>query len=219
MNLLFHDIEKTSGFQGKNAEKYKIDSKKFFKIITILQHFDKKKRPLITFDDGGESINSELIKKLIKDFKIKIFIATKYINTPGFLTSEEIIQLKNVGAIIGCHSHNHEDMRNYDSNRFENDWLKSKKILEGLLKKEVTLCSIPYGKFQYWQLKKLQSIGFTEVYTSDNKPVYISNTLSTYPRISIDSRLLSLEIYLLKLIGLSYFKFRAAIIKLILGWI
>lgn len=219
MNLLFHDIEKTSGFQGKNAEKYKIDSKQFFKIMTILRRYDKNKRPIITFDDGGESINAELIKKLIKDFEIKIFIATKYLNTPGFLTSDEVIRLKNIGAIVGCHSHNHEDMRYYDSKRFENDWLKSKKILEKLLNSNINLCSIPYGKFQYWQLKKLHSFGFTEVFTSDHKSVYVSNTLYTYPRISIDSRFLSLEIYLLKLFGLRYFKCRAAVIKLLQGWI
>lgn len=219
MNLLFHDLEKSSGFQGRKAQKYKIQPYKFFKIISIFRAMNKKNRPIITFDDGGDSINVELIKKLINDFQVIVFIATKYINKAGFLETKEIIEMHQMGAVIGCHSHNHEDMRHYSQNEFKDDWNTSRKILEDLLCTKINYCSIPFGKFLKWQIRKLSSMGFERIYTSDNYSIKFSENHSTFPRIPIDSRILLLEIYLLKILGIRYLFFRANTINVIKKWI
>lgn len=215
MNLLFHDISNASGFQGKNAEKYKIDSLKFFKIIEILKQNPPENRPRLTFDDGGESINIDLVKRLYQNFEIIIFIPTDYISKRGFLGEKEIKEINDLGVKIGSHSHYHRNMKFLDQASFINDWIKSKTFLEGLLGSKITSCSIPYGKYSKWQIKELYSLGFKDIYTSDVNSINIDNNIYTAGRLPIDSRFLWIEVYFLKFFGLKYISLRFKIVNYI----
>lgn len=203
-NLLFHDTSINSGFLGSQAEKYKISKLIFFRIINILKGEKQSKEITLTFDDGGESINSKLIKQIIPYFKVKIFISTKYINSKGFLSSLEIKKLHNLGVIIGSHSHSHKKFKFNQYKSFINDWTKSKIILENIIGDKVENCSIPYGLYAEWQLKKLYEMGFKKIYTSDPKPINFFDDTFTKPRIPVDSRLFKFELYIIKIFRIKY---------------
>lgn len=218
--LLFHDIKIKSGFQNKSSYKYKIKAKNFFKIINILKSIlPKNQRPQLTFDDGGDSINLKVLKKLKIDFQIILFISTNYIDSKGFLSSKELKKISEMGVLIGSHSHNHKDMRILKKEEFLKEWIKSKEYLEKLLDKKISYCSIPFGKYDDWQLKELVKIGYKNIFTSDNFELEINENINTIPRIPIDSRFYFFELFFLRFIGVKYLKFRFNIVKIIKRWL
>jgi len=216
--ILFHDITLDSGFQTPGALKYKITSKMFWRIIEVFKDLDITKRPIITFDDGGNSVNMKLLEQIIPYFKIVLFIPTNYIGRVGFLSENEISELHEMGVVIGSHSHYHNDGREMDALSFKADWNYSKQILEDITESKIDCCSIPYGKYSFDQLGVLLRLGFENIFTSDNDPHLIDSTLGieSISRLSIDSRFWALEIYFLKVLGISYLRFRSRLIKILL---
>jgi hypothetical protein len=99
--LLLHDVGFNSGFQGLNANKYKIKKEKLFKILSFLN----VESIILSFDDGGCSINYPFLKPLSEIYSIYVFVPTMYIDKPYFLSSSEIIELSKSKVILGSHSH------------------------------------------------------------------------------------------------------------------
>lgn len=156
--LMFHDVyEKTvleSGFQTDAAKLYKVSKDKFLKQIqTITEYCGSqnilKDDILFTFDDGGSSFYS-IIAPILNEFGFKgyFFISTAYIDTEGFLTSEQVVSLHKDGHIIGAHTHTHPGMLNrLTVDELEEEWTVSIEILSELLKTKILNVSIPGGSF------------------------------------------------------------------------
>jgi peptidoglycan/xylan/chitin deacetylase (PgdA/CDA1 family) len=91
------------------------------KILAELDFLDKK-RPIdkigkkhfviITFDDGLESFY-HAYREILCYFEtnVYLFINTGFINTPSYLTLEQVRELKNNGVLVFSHTHLHTDMR------------------------------------------------------------------------------------------------------------
>lgn len=170
VNLMYHDIYQSdileSGFNNKNNLKYKIKKSEFKKQISFL--VKSGIQFVLTFDDGGSSFIKE-IAPILEQHKLKgIFcIATKYINTNGFLTSSDIFDLHKRGHLIASHSHIHsKDMSVLDYNELLNEWSVSRRILTKIIKEDVTIASIPNGFDSPLVFKSLLKSGYTTIYTS-----------------------------------------------------
>lgn len=206
--LLLHDVDLKSGFQGSNAKKYKIKKEKLLKILSFLN----RKSIKLSFDDGGSSINYRFLKPLCELYEIYVFVPTKYIDNPNFLTTSEIIELSKSKVIIGSHSHSHLNFLDKDvSLDFRSDWLLSKKKLEKLINKKVTSCSIPYGIYNDSHISILKDMGFEKIMTSD-PPTRINKT-NIQPRIALDNRFYYFEFLFLKLFKIKYLIFRVKLFK------
>ena len=108
---MYHDIvttnDKSSGFQNKNAFQYKVEESAFEEQVKAVQGNDV----VFTFDDGGVSFLTKAVPILEKyDFKGVFLVSTKYIGTPGFLTTEQVKELAERGHVIGSHSHTHPEI-------------------------------------------------------------------------------------------------------------
>lgn len=167
---MFHDVyvvdEDESGYIGKGPGLYKLSQDKFVEIINILSS-QKDIKFQYTFDDGGISAYT-LIAPLLEKHGLRgcFFLVTSKINTPGFLTSEQILSLDRRGHIIGSHSHSHPRLTELSPTEIQYEWLTSKKILEDILGHTVSVVSIPNG----YQSKKIFKLatqsGYNEIYTS-----------------------------------------------------
>lgn len=167
--LMYHDVVNEacpkSGQQKEGALQYTIND------ITFEAHVKQttKEDVVYTFDDGGCSFISPIAGILEKHNKRAIyFISTNYINTPFFLTKEDIKELDKRGHIIASHSHTHPDkISSLTHDECLNEWIVSKRILENIVGHSVSAASIPGGDISDMVIDCMVEAGYTEIYTSE----------------------------------------------------
>lgn len=166
--LMYHDIvetnDKTSGFQNESAFQYKVEEHIFEEQVKALQGKDV----VFTFDDGGVSFYTKAAPILEKyGRKGLFFISTKYIGTPGFLTTDQVKELSGRGHVIGSHSHTHPEIfTKLSKEETRGEWQKSEEILTGILGDKTLALSIPNGYASKVIMEEAIKCGYTDIYTS-----------------------------------------------------
>ena len=106
----------------------------------------RSKSVVITFDDGNlDNFRNAfpVLKKM--GFPATIFMITDNIGRPGWLSAEDLKILDESGITIGSHTVTHAFLPEHPAGRIEEELRGSKKALEALLGREVTLLSYPAG--------------------------------------------------------------------------
>ncbi len=172
INLLYHEVidnYSESGFQNKDNLAY-MHKTEIFRAQAELISNQKEilEKVSFTFDDGG--ISNLKSAKILEDFSLKglYFITTNKIGYKGFLNQEDIRLLSDEGHLIGSHSHTHPMIfRTLKYNEMLNEWKISKDILEQIIGKEITACSVPGGDSDTRTYKSAAESGFKTVYDSE----------------------------------------------------
>ncbi len=102
---------------------------------------------LLTFDDTRSSTVAT-VAPMLEEFGWRghFFIATDYIDAPGFLNRAGIRELHRRGHVIGTHSCSSSSrMSSFAPERLVMEWGISKEILSGVLGEDVTTASVPSG--------------------------------------------------------------------------
>lgn len=166
---MYHDIvtesDKTSGFQNETSFQYKVEENAFEEQVKAL----KGKDVLFTFDDGGVSFYTKAAPILEKyGLRGVFFISTKYINSPGFLSENQMKELAERGHIIGSHSHTHPEIfTKLPEEEIRDEWKKSFDILSGILCSNDLTLSIPNGYASNTIMEEAIKVGYTDIYTSE----------------------------------------------------
>ena len=151
----------------------------------------KKKRVLITFDDGWLSnytIAFPIIKKL--GIKFNIFLAMNEIgNKETSLTWDMVKEMRESGLVgFGAHTYNHVDVSDFDKVNFEEEVIKANSLFESQLGYTPIDFCYPYGAFSDESNKKLEEESvYRRIYTSEmllsymekNKIIMGRNAIST----------------------------------------
>ena len=167
--LMYHDIvtreDTSSGFQNENAFQYKVEESAFEEQVKAL----KGKDVVFTFDDGGVSFYTKAAPILEKyGLRGVFFISTKYIDTPGFLTSGQVKELADRGHIVGSHSHTHPEIfTKLSEMEIRDEWVKSYEILNKILGNGDLTLSIPNGYASKIIMEEAINAGYTDIYTSE----------------------------------------------------
>ena len=165
--LAYHDIVsgrsyETSGFQGPEANIYKLDCGEFkthlreiarqrLIPVTVEANLDgvNGKPLLLTFDDGGSSAVSHTAK-ILEEFgwPAHFFVTTDRVGSPGFLDSAQIRDLRGAGHVIGTHSCSHPlRMSRLPCAELAREWRDSKRLLEDILGESVEAGAVPGGYY------------------------------------------------------------------------
>lgn len=169
--LMFHDVYREtpseSGFLGAGPDLYKLSEENFTEIIRYICECKRKEDYVFTFDDGGISFYT-VIAPILESYNLRgiFFIATESIGQPGFMTSDQILDLDSRGHLIGSHSHTHRRLSSIPKTEVYNEWEKSKNILESIVGHEVAIASIPNGYQSDFVLSEAAKCGFIDMYTS-----------------------------------------------------
>ena len=120
VTLLYHDVivegrHEDSGFPGAGPARYKLEAREFARHLRALNETTRSppgrvadawtaaKSPewLLTFDDGGASALriAEMLARY--GWKGHFFITVNRIDSPAFVTSDDIRALSGLGHIIG----------------------------------------------------------------------------------------------------------------------
>jgi peptidoglycan/xylan/chitin deacetylase (PgdA/CDA1 family) len=164
--IMYHDVVEgeawdSSGFPGAAAASYKLTRKDFARHLdAILRAAPGIRTPLaesgdlapgvlLTFDDGGTSVH-EPIGEMLEDrgWRGHFFITTDRIGTAGFVSKEQIRDLRRRGHVIGSHSCSHPTrMSQLTEPQLRHEWMESKRILEEILSEPVLVASVPGGYY------------------------------------------------------------------------
>lgn len=174
ISLLYHDLAlpghpTSSGFQGADADLYKLDESLFRDHLDgIARCRTQPDHRLFTFDDGGDSagyIGSLLSQRGWHGY---FFVATDFIGTTGFMDPADVQALARDGHTIGSHSCSHPlRMAALSRERLLQEWKSSRAILEDLLGRSITAASIPGGYYSRVVAEAAADAGFEELFTSE----------------------------------------------------
>lgn len=160
--LLYHDVaardaREETGFTGPLAARYKLGPSDFANHLEaiaatgrVVATFDPDASTppavTLTFDDGGASALAAATAVERHGWRAHFFVVTSLIDEPGFLRSDEIVELVRRGHVIGSHSHTHPTyMARLSRAELELEWSTSRNILGELLGAAPSTASVPGG--------------------------------------------------------------------------
>lgn len=143
-------------------------------------YYGDKFQPIISFDDGYESVYNEAFPVISQyDFKTIVFPVTCYIgktnewdinfiiNRTKHLTKPQLQELSDLEWEIGSHGHLHRSCFRMNNEEIQQDLMQSKVILEELIGKSVTSLSPPFGKLSDSYLKIAEDMGYERIFIQD----------------------------------------------------
>lgn len=112
---------------------------------------------MITFDDNTASQFTTALPVLDKyGFKAVFFVMTVSLNRKNFMTTAQLKELQDQGHIIGCHSWDHKNMREYTNADWQIQLDQPFKTLQTITGKPVQYFAFPYGVWTKDGLNELE---------------------------------------------------------------
>jgi peptidoglycan/xylan/chitin deacetylase (PgdA/CDA1 family) len=183
--LLYHDVSndtwpnKKTGRQAPGSRLYKISEQLFSQHLKVIKEDDflvtnifkinsgMNNKLLLCFDDGGIS-NFNIIAPALDKYSWPghFFVITNQIDQPGFMTRAQIKDLKNRNHVIGSHSHSHPNLTVLNDQQIQNEFIKSKKIIEEIIGENCQCLSVPEGELNHNIIKIAKKVGYKYIFTS-----------------------------------------------------
>ena len=181
--LTYHDVvardrREQVGFAGALAARYKLEPDLFERHLEALAATDLQVRPLdagappsaltLTFDDGGGS-GIEVAGVLERrGWRGQFFVTTGRLDSPGFLSSEQVAELARRGHLIGSHSHTHPTyMGRLAKQQLEFEWTESRALLAQILGEPPRTASVPGGYLSPRVIETAADAGYELLFTSE----------------------------------------------------
>jgi peptidoglycan/xylan/chitin deacetylase (PgdA/CDA1 family) len=181
--LMYHDIapraqRDTVGFPGPLAARYKLEPDAFEGHLDALaatglhvgtlEPGSSPPQLLLSFDDGGGSALLAAAALERRGWHGQFFITTARIDTPGFLSAEELRELARRGHAIGGHSHTHPTyMGKLTSAELDREWAGSRTALGEILGAPPRTASVPGGYLSRSVIASAAAAGYELLFTSE----------------------------------------------------
>jgi peptidoglycan/xylan/chitin deacetylase (PgdA/CDA1 family) len=194
--LMYHDVvppgaDDTSGFEGRDAALYKLDSAMFddhlrelAKVLpsvasvanggaarvedALLGGSIRAEPFFLTFDDGGESAIHVADKLDAMGWAGHFFVTTDRIGTRGFVGADQIRELARRGHVVGSHSSSHPArMSSCTRTQLDYEWSNSLKVLSEIIGDRVRVASIPGGYGSREVAESAAAAGIRALFTSE----------------------------------------------------
>src|SRR2546423_9925897 len=162
--IMYHDVvepgaDDASGFPGAWPALYKLERGEFERHLNAIREAIGDKpvsladQPspncplLLTFDDGGVSAYDPIAPMLeARGWRGHFFITTDRIGQPGFVTREQIRELRGRGHVVGSHSCSHPTrMSALTRADLLREWRESIAALSDILGEAPLVASVPGG--------------------------------------------------------------------------
>lgn len=145
-----------------------------------------KKAVIIGFDDGHVS-NYSLALPILKEFGFttEVYVTTDWIDTPHYLTSDNIIALQREGIVIGSHGATHRFLSDLLYDDMKGELSKSKEVLETILNQPLHVFAAPGGRYNRDTIKCLKQLAYSVAYTSKIGYLEQGTDLFEIPRFAI----------------------------------
>lgn len=121
----------------------------------------------ITFDDGLES-DYTFAYPILKEygFSAVFFVTVNYLGTPGYLSWQQLKDLRSNGMCVGSHTMNHKILTRLSRKEIRYEIIQSKEVLENKLAAKIDMLSIPRGFLNSYIIRTAHEAGYKVVFTS-----------------------------------------------------
>ena len=190
ITLLYHDVIQgddpdASGFSGANPAEYKLSVDEFASHLQAINSalsgpvispedidsdsFETTPPVLLSFDDGGVSAYEHIAPMLeANGWRGCFFITTDRIDTPAFVSRDQIIDLYQRGHAIGSHSCSHpKKISECSKEELLDEWQRSLAVLSEILGEKVTVASVPGGFYSRKIAETAAESGIKILFTSE----------------------------------------------------
>jgi peptidoglycan/xylan/chitin deacetylase (PgdA/CDA1 family) len=188
ITLMYHDVVRSdradsSGFPGGDAARYKLDPAEFRRHVEAIARAaptapglatDLLGSPapaawLLTFDDGGASAYSPTADILDEcRWRGHFFVTADFVNSPAFVTAEQVRDLHRRGHVIGSHSCSHPPrMSACGWERLVTEWQRSRDVLSGIIGEPLLTASVPGGFYSRAVARAAAQAGYKVLFTSE----------------------------------------------------
>jgi peptidoglycan/xylan/chitin deacetylase (PgdA/CDA1 family) len=165
VNLTFHGIGPPPGRLGSGDAKTWIDEALF---QTILESVCVRDDVVVTFDDGNESDIQVALPTLVKlGLRATFFVLAGRLDTPGFVSRNDIRRLVDAGMQIGLHGFDHRSWRGLEDEVLRQELVLARTMLEDASGTVVRTAALPFGAYDRRTLTALHREGYERVFTSD----------------------------------------------------
>jgi peptidoglycan/xylan/chitin deacetylase (PgdA/CDA1 family) len=180
--LTYHDITSRDereefGFPGPLAARYKLEPEDFEAHLDAIASdglrvgvpgADPQAQVVLSFDDGGASAMRAAEALERRGWRGQFFITTSRLDTPGFLSTEEVRELARRGHGVGSHSHSHPTyMGRLTRAELDREWERSRELLHGVLGSPPAIASVPGGYMSKGVASAAAAAGYELLFTSE----------------------------------------------------
>lgn len=148
-----------------------------------------KKPVVLSFDDGYEDAYTEAFPVLKKyGFRGAFAIITGKIGQEGYLTWEQILEMKKAGMEFLSHSVSHMDLRTLSNKTLGEELTQSKKILEEKLSAPIIGFVYPAGKYNQRIIEAVKKAGYKAARTTKNGKVTRDSKIFELPTVRVKEK-------------------------------
>lgn len=147
---------------------------------------------VLTFDDGYRDNYTNAFPITRKyGFTGTVFVVTDWIDGTGYLTLEQLKEMKQAGWQIESHTLSHPKLNELADEELGQELQESKRVLEELLKHPVNYLAYPYGNYDDRVIRASHAAGYrmgitTERGWADGKNLYRIQRIYCYANMGIE---------------------------------
>jgi len=167
--LNFHGIGVPHDSIDPGESRYWIGFDRFREVLDQVKKRKNQGQSIeLTFDDGNRSDVEIAVPELRgRGMVAHFFVLTGRCNDPNYLSAEQIHSLANSDMMVGLHGRDHLDWRTLGPAALRAETQDARAELAVMTSQDIASVAIPFGGYNRRVMKKLKSLEFGEIYTSD----------------------------------------------------
>jgi len=152
-------------------------------IELLAGHYDTSKKVVLTFDDGYLTFYSHAWP-VLKEFnqQATIFVISKMVGTPEYLTWDQIRFLASNGIEVGGHTRTHPLLPTLSNANSNAEIAGGKQDIEAQLGQGITTFCYPTGRFNTVILQQVKTAGYFAAVTMEQRKATSTDNLLLLPR-------------------------------------
>lgn len=197
--LMYHHIQDVPKLANSTEKNLSLSPAKFkeeikylsdvgYKTATMAELFNDvpEQRVVLTFDDGYKDVITNAFPTLKEyGFRGVAFIIIDDVGKPGYMTWDDLKNLKNQGWEIGSHSLTHPDLEVSSKDVAQKQIVDSKRILEDKLGIKIEFFCYPAGKYNPTTISILKAAGYIGAVTIDSGSENLKSRIFELKRLRI----------------------------------
>jgi hypothetical protein len=145
---------------------------------------------LIALDDGNASdVEYALPALRERGVAARFFPPTGRIGVSGYLTADDLAEIRDAGMQIGSQGVRHRPWRTIDTRDLLDELESSRRTLSDVLGQDVTEAALPFGSYDRRVLHATRTAGYERVFNSDGGAAQVGSWLSPRTTVSQDKPL------------------------------